>query len=79
MVVDSYTQRLVKELGFDFDEYEELKSWCKCGINDNFDKIKEIYNKDIEVHEVYALFHGMIVDFCKDNAKGKSIDITNLR
>jgi endonuclease-3 related protein len=79
MVVDSYTQRLVAELGYEFDDYDELKYWCKCGINDNLDKISEIYNKEMSLHEIYARFHGKIVDFCKDNAKGKSIDISKLR
>lgn len=78
MVVDSYTQKLVSALGYEFENYSDLKDWCKCGINNNFDKIRQIYG-DVKLFEIYARFHGKIVDYCKDNAKGKDIDIEALR
>jgi endonuclease-3 related protein len=79
MVVDSYTHRLVSALGYEFENYHDLKDWCKCGINDNFDKISAIYNKNITLNYIYARFHGKIVDYCKDYSNKKNIDITLLR
>ena len=38
-VVDSYTQRLLKRFGYEFESYEELQAWCEYGINQNYDKI----------------------------------------
>jgi endonuclease-3 related protein len=78
MVVDSYTQRLLSAIGYECESYDDVKDWCKCGINNNLDKIDALYNKKMNLHEIYARFHGKIVDFCKDNAKGKNIDITAL-
>ena len=70
MVVDAYTARLVNSFGYEFERYEDLQSWCKEGLSFNFHESR--------LHEVYALFHGMIVEYVKNNSKGKRVDVEPL-
>ncbi len=67
MVVDKYTARLLKYFGFEFESYEDLQAWCEYGINENFDKIIELYGHDISLNKLYCRFHGKIVEFMKNN------------
>jgi len=69
MVVDSYTNRLLKRFGFEFENYDELKSWLEFGINENLDKIIEFYEHEISLNHVYCKFHGKIVEYMKKNPK----------
>ena len=70
MVVDSYTNRLVKRFGYEFESYDDLQSWCEYGINENYDKIVKLYGYEISINKLYARFHGKIVEFMKSNRKG---------
>lgn len=70
MVVDSYTNRLLKRFGFEFESYEELQAWCEYGINENYDKIIRLYNYEISINKIYSRFHGKIIEFMKRNPKG---------
>ena len=72
MVVDSYTNRLVKIFGYEFESYDELKAWLEYGINENFDRIEAIYDYDISLNMIYCRFHGKIVEYMKNqkNLKG---------
>ncbi|WP_281950345.1 3-methyladenine DNA glycosylase [Nitrosophilus kaiyonis] len=72
MVVDSYTARILKIAGYEFEDYDELQDFLTAGIFENLDKIYEFYNKEIELNQIYARFHGKIVDFCKEHYKGKN-------
>ncbi len=65
MVVDAYTARLVSALGYEFESYDELQSWCENGL----------YGSDRELAYTFALFHGMIVEYVKRHKKGKSVDL----
>lgn len=67
MVVDKYTQKLVAFCGFEFDTYEDLQAWCEYGINENLDKIFELYGYEIPLNKIYCRFHGKIVEFMKNN------------
>ena len=67
MVVDKYTQRLVSHFGFEFESYEDLQAWCEYGINENFDKISELYGYEISLNKLYCRFHGKIIEFMKSN------------
>ena len=67
MVVDKYTQRLVSHFGFEFESYDDLQAWCEYGINENFDKIIELYGYEISLNKLYCRFHGKIVEFMKNN------------
>lgn len=79
MVVDSYTNRLLQKLGYEFHNYDEIQEWLVLGINSNLKKINILYNKEIPLNIVYARFHGKIVEFCKKNRHGKDIDISSLK
>ena len=63
MVVDSYTKRLLKKAGYEFESYDELREWCERGIEENWNKIDEIYENDLNL--CFARFHGKIVEFMK--------------
>ncbi|HIP45468.1 MAG TPA: 3-methyladenine DNA glycosylase [Sulfurospirillum arcachonense] len=78
MVVDSYTNRLVKKFGYEFDSYGELQEWLVSGIESNIEKINKLYGKDMDLNVVYARFHGKIVEFCKENRRGKDVDVSDL-
>ena len=70
MVVDAYTMRLLNSFGYDFKKYNEMQKWCEDGLSPHF--------KKDELFRVYALFHGMIVEFVKLNSKAKEINIKDL-
>jgi endonuclease-3 related protein len=70
MVVDSYTNRLLKRYEYEFESYDELKSWLEEGINQNYDKIIALYSdKNITLNKIYARFHGKIVEYMKNEKK----------
>lgn len=66
-VVDKYTQKLVSYFGFEFETYEDLQTWCEYGINENYDRICELYGYEISLNKLYCRFHGKIVEFMKHN------------
>jgi len=70
MVVDAYTARLLNAFGYAFDTYSDLQAWCVEGLSKYFN--------ENELAEVFALFHGMIVEFVKANSKGKKVNIEKL-
>ncbi len=57
MVIDSYTKRLFKEFGVVFKKYREYKAFVEQGMREHF-------SQD-ELFEVFAAFHGMIVEYNK--------------
>lgn len=61
MVVDSYTARLLRSYGYEFESYDELQEWCEAGIRAEMDEEK--------LHEAFVRFHGMIVEYGKRKAK----------
>ena len=61
MVVDKYTHRLVANLGFEFEDYEGLQEWCMRGVGENLHLLEGYEGLD----EVFARFHGKIVEFSK--------------
>lgn len=64
MVVDTYTARLLKALGYEFEDYHELQSWFLSTYSDE--------------QGFFARYHGMIVEYCKVNSKGKMVMIESL-
>lgn len=70
MVVDAYTARLLSVLGWEFEAYEELQSWCSSEIDAHF--------SEEELPGVYARYHGMIVEYVKANSKGRKVDVGRL-
>lgn len=71
MVVDSYTARILGITGYEFSEYDDIADFLTEGVFQNLDEIYELYNKEIPLNQIYARFHGKIVDFCKEYFKGK--------
>jgi len=63
MVVDSYTKRLLKKAGYEFESYDEMREWCERGIEENWDKLADMYENDLNL--CFARFHGKIVEFMK--------------
>ncbi len=77
LVVDAYTARLLNAFGYDFESYEALQSWMLEGL-DKTTAIRKLYGKEISVHELYARFHGKIVEYCKENSRGKVVEVGRL-
>lgn len=71
MVVDAYTARLLYAFGYNFESYDDLQAWCIEGLSHVI--------AGAERPKVYALFHGMIVEFVKANSKGKQVNIESLK
>lgn len=63
MVVDKYTDRLLRSYGYTFESYEEIQSWLVSGVEENWEKIQERYESSLYL--CYARFHGMIVEYMK--------------
>ena len=77
LVVDAYTARLLNAYGYEFESYAALQAWMLEGLSD-LAKIEVLYGKTITRHELYARFHGKVVEFCKENSRGKSVDVSCL-
>lgn len=69
MVVDKYSYKLLLKYGYEIEDYHELQEWFTSGVIANFDKILELYAKEISLAQVYARFHGKIVEFAKRGFK----------
>lgn len=70
MVVDSYTARLLGAFGYEFENYADLQEWCERGIREHCEM------KTLQ--RAFAHFHGMIVEYVKQNSNGKSVIIPPL-
>jgi endonuclease III related protein len=70
MVVDSYTARLLRAFGFEFENYADLQEWCERGVREHCD--------ESTLQRTFAHFHGMIVEYVKRNTNGKSVIIPPL-
>jgi endonuclease-3 related protein len=70
MVVDSYTARLLRAFGYEFENYSDLQEWCERGVREHCD--------ESILQRTFAHFHGMIVEFVKHNTNGKSVIIPPL-
>ena len=78
MVADAYSQRLLNALGIDARDYTAVQTWLAEGITNNPDAA-HLYTPPISQVRIMARFHGKIVEYCKQNARGKHIDVTPLR
>ena len=78
MVVDAYTAALLRAFGYEFDDYRSVQAWLIEGLKDYDIRVRELF-PDIPKAQIYALFHGMIVEYCKRHKKGKKVDTEPLR
>jgi len=75
MVVDSYTSALLKSFGYEFEDYKSLQAWIIEGLKDYDIKVRKLF-PNLPKAQIYALFHGMIVEYCKEYKRGKKVDIS---
>ncbi len=73
-VVDSYTHRLLQGFGYDFNSYEELQEWIVDDFSINY---KAVF-PELSRAQAYARAHGMVVEYCKVNKKGRAVSIEPL-
>ncbi len=71
LVVDAYTVKILRFLGYEFESYDEVQEFLSDSILENIDKIYELYGSKMPLEQIYARFHGKIVEFCKEVCKGK--------
>lgn len=65
MVVDNYTHRLLASVGWEIDDYDELREFCERGVRENLEGVQELYGKSMNLAQIFARFHGKIVEFGK--------------
>ncbi|HEF2347189.1 TPA: endonuclease III domain-containing protein [Campylobacter coli] len=70
LVVDSYTQRLATHLGYEFENYEDLREFFESGIENEQENLCQILEKKYELFELYQIFHAVIIAFGKVAFKG---------
>lgn len=70
MVCDKYTANLFKFLGYEFEDYEQMREWLE---NIDIDKIWQFY-PNMSEYEIFAIYHGLIVEFCKEHFKSGNFD-----
>ena len=73
-VVDSYTHRLLRAFGYEFEKYEELQEWI---VSIFYQAYCKLFPK-LSRAQAYARAHGMIVEYCKVNKRNKVVDIVVL-
>lgn len=73
LVVDSYTQRLGLHLGYEFENYEELREFFQSGIENESEKLNKLLGKNYELYELYQIFHAQIIAFGKIAFKGAKL------
>ncbi|BAF70565.1 3-methyladenine DNA glycosylase [Nitratiruptor sp. SB155-2] len=71
LVVDAYTARILNFLGYELQTYQEIQEFLSDSILENLDRIYELYGQEMPLSQIYARFHGKIVEFCKEHCKGK--------
>lgn len=77
MVVDSYTAALLKSFSYEFEDYRSLQAWLIEGLKDYDIKVRELF-PNLPKAQIYALFHGMIVEYCKKYKRGKKVEVSLL-
>ena len=78
MVVDSYTQRILGALGYQFESYGEIQNWLTEGLLENLKHISKLYGKELPVSTIYSRLHGKIVEYAKVHIRGKCVNIEEL-
>ncbi|MEY4504113.1 MAG: 3-methyladenine glycosylase [Pseudomonadota bacterium] len=74
MVVDSYSARLCKAIyNLELDSYEELQEFLSDGILQNLDSAIHLVAQECDINKIYALFHGLIVEYAKRHIKGAKV------
>ncbi|EAJ3276724.1 endonuclease III domain-containing protein [Campylobacter coli] len=75
LVVDSYTQRLATHLGYEFENYEDLREFFESGIENEQENLCQILEKKYELFELYQIFHAVIIAFGKVAFEGVKLTL----
>jgi len=78
MVVDNYTNKLMKAFGYEFDSYDALQEWMMHGIEENYNEICKYYHDGVSFFTIYSRFHGKIVEYMKRYSHSEAVMIQNL-
>lgn len=73
LVVDNYSLRLAFYLGYEFENYEELREFFQSDIESEQENLYKILGKKCELYELYQIFHALIVAFAKQSFKGQKL------
>ncbi len=73
LVVDNYTNKLLRSLGYEFETYDELQEWMMRGIEENLECIYKLYEEEINLYTIYTRFHGKIVELGKSKKNIREI------
>jgi len=65
MVVDNYTNKMMKGFGYEFESYDDLQEWMMRGIEENYSEISKHYDESVSFFTIYSRFHGKIVEYSK--------------
>ncbi|MBE9851895.1 endonuclease III [Campylobacter concisus] len=69
MVVDAYALRIMAYFDYNFECYDEAAEWFSSL---EYDEIYKFLDSDkFDEVEVLKLYHSLILEFCKENFKGK--------
>jgi len=69
MVVDNYTNKMMKSFGYEFESYDDLQEWMMRGIEENYAAISKHYDEEISFFTIFSRFHGKIVEHSKENGQ----------
>ncbi len=70
-VVDSYTARLLVALGYELTGYDAVQEWMLGGLEGK----SPLLFPTLSTAQCYARAHGMVVEYCKVNRRGREIDV----
>ena len=68
-VVDSYTARLLAALGYELTGYDAVQEWMLEGLSGREAELFPCFS----LAQCYARAHGMVVEYCKVNRRGRKI------
>ncbi len=77
MVVDAYTQRLLRGFGMDFAGYEAVQRWLVEGMAARRGRVDALMD-GMPLARVYALYHGLIVEYAKRHSRRREVDVMAL-
>jgi endonuclease-3 related protein len=69
MVVDNYTNKLLKSLNYEFESYDALQEWLVFGLEMHIDEIREHYKEEVSLFTIFSRLHGKIVLYSRSSAK----------
>ena len=69
MVVDAYALRIMAYFDYTFESYDEAAEWFSSLDYDEIYKILD--SEKFDEVEILKLYHTLILEFCKENFKGK--------